>query len=234
MNSYFKNIKNRAKWLIQTNKLTTYDLNMVSIYKNNFGKDYNKHFSKYMDKNKICAKETHFEQIIDFLVLYYNTKNISDINTYSSDLALFMGELSYMGYYFTENDALYCVQYGFLLPHFKIVDKNKSPYKELKKIIYNCFEKESMYSIIGYKIPLNYLLNFNDPLLESYSRIYTCVNITGLKSIFDRLNVVPNITHAEIIKTRPFNSIFRKLLGTFFEKYNIKINSDGPCMYITS
>ena len=234
MNSYFKNIQNRAKWLTQTNKLATYDPEMVFIYRYHFGHDYNKHFSTYMDKNKICAKYTHFEQIIDFLVLYYNTNNISAISVYNDDIALFMGELSDMGYYFTDSDALYCIQYGFFLPHFKIVDKNKSPYKELKNIIYNCFETESIYAIFGCKIPYNYLLNFDDPLLESYDMVYRCVNITSMKSIFDRLHVVPNITHAHIINMRRINSTFRKSITTFFKKYNIKLSFNGPCMYIVS
>jgi hypothetical protein len=224
MKSYFKNITHRAQWLNNTNKLKEYDTEMVSIYKNHFGKDYNKHFSKYMDKNKIYAQETHFIQIVDFLVLYYYDKCITNIATYNMDMMSIMTELSDMGYCFTENEAIYCIRYAFCIPHFKIIDKNSDSYKELLQLVYECFTKQSMYKKYGSRIDIIFIDNFDDMLLKSYKMIRECHTITDIKDLLHRLDVIPTITHFNlIIATRSVDYSYKKPIINFFKCYNIDV-----------
>jgi hypothetical protein len=229
MYKYFQNIKKRARKILKNNILGNYDIQMVLIYltyfnKNydkHFNKNYDKHFSKYMDKNKIYANETHFKQIIDFFVLYYAKNNICDIAVYIRDMTGIMDELADMGYMFTDNDALYCIEYGFFLPQFRIVvkDKNKNPYKKLKKITYNLFEKKYLYIDMGCMIPEKYISNFDDPLLTSYVTISQCYEISEIKLLFDTLHIAPNKIHLEILKYHTNPNV---LIIKFFNKYGIK------------
>ena len=216
---YFENIQNRAAWLKLTNKLQTYDQTMVNIYKTIFGKSYNKHFSKYMDENKICADGTHFVQIIDFLVLYYAERHLTDVGTYINDIAHFMTELSEMGYYFTENDSLYCIMYGFILPHFKVIDKTSESYKELKKIINYYLEDDIQFPLVGSKIPDNYMQSFDDTVFNSYVKVKNCKTVGELNELF-HFHVTPDKIHLKIASINK-NLKTRTQMITLFSKYDI-------------
>jgi hypothetical protein len=230
MYKYFQNIKKRARKILKNNILKTYDSEMVLIYTKyfamnygkHFNKNYDKHFSRYMDENKIYANETHFKQIIDFFVLYYAENNITDVAVYTRDMTCIMEELADMGYPFTDNDALYCIEYGFFLPQFNIGVKDKNPYKKLKKIIYNLFEKQYFYINIGCKIPDIYISNFDDPLLTSYATISRCKKISNIKSLFNTLRIVPNTIHLQIVKNTFSFGPDKESIIKFFSKYNIK------------
>lgn len=217
---YFDNIHARATWLKLTNKLSTYDQTFVNIYTNNFGKNYCNHISKYLDENKICANEDHFIQIIDLLVLYYDTTHNTNIGVYINDIAHFMTELSDMGYHFTENDALYCIMYGFILPSFKVIDKTGDAYIELKNIVNYYLEDDSQFSAIGNKIPDKYMRSFDDPVFDSYVKVRNCKTIHKLSDLI-RGQTTPNKIHLKIANTNTNIKPHSQRINVIFRKYGI-------------
>lgn len=217
---YYQNIMKRAQYLRKSGALNSFDKNLVKIYKNNFGRDYSEHISNYFDRDKINITYNHFCQIIDLLVLFYDEHTIYKESVYAGDMNLFMRELEECGYYFNEDDVMYCIQYRFYIPNFKIFDTNTNTYKKLKEAVSEDIINDG-------KFPHNYVKSIDDPLIQSYSEIKDCKTVSQLKDMFKNWGVKPNENHLYIfhnnIKKRRGND-YKKIIN-FFNKHNIHIGN---------
>lgn len=218
--SYHQNIMTRAKNMRDTNALNTYDTNLVKIYKNNFGKDYKTHISDYFDDNKINITRKHFHQIIDLLILFYDDHKIYKDTVFDKDMKLFMGELVNCGYYFTEEDAMYCIDCRMFIPDFKISSTTTLNYKKFKNLI--CIDV-----LNDNKLPEHYVNSVEDALIRSYLNIRKCRNITHVRNLFKEHKVEPNYNHLQLFywdhQGRSKGSDYKRIVG-FFTDHNLTLS----------
>ena len=209
---YKKNIERDAKKIIIENKIEKYEECIKDIC-SNFGKKWNKNIMEYFNKNKVLPSDIHFEQFINMLIIFYYSNKSFKFDTISKDIGIFFTEFSNVGYYFTENEALFCLYYGMFLPNFRVDINSKNYIKlinELKHVI--------IYGFLD--VPDHYIDIINNNELHGLKLIQNGVNITQLKKIF--IKNKPTRDHYLAFKnSRMYYRSSKRDIIRFFNLFNI-------------